>query len=218
MIIFIQTLLMILTFGQFSLYDITYNDLTLDTPIEELNNHTLKEVFEDSEIIKQGYTSVNANTDNVIFQTAFTSSVGHMFYWRITHSGMNSNLRNTLYFYGGTPEAQNTSTNNLIDGGTYSGVYTTTQNNNNVGWWIHTPDIIVGFIDFKVYDLTTLGISSLTVSQIDSYFNQYQDLLLNGSVHEYTYTQNEVTLTDFTIILLSASIWYAVLRIFKEVY
>ena len=65
-----------------------------------------------------------------------------------------------------------------------------------------------------IIDLTTLGISSLTVAQMDTYFQMYQD---NISGNDVTYIQNEMTITDLTYIIGFGFIWFVVIWSIRKV-
>jgi len=64
-------------------------------------------------------------------------------------------------------------------------------------------------------DLTDLGIESLTVSQMDDYY----DLWVSNKTEDvpYTYTLNTLTQTDLIILISSLSIWALAIIIIKEV-
>lgn len=239
MIIFIQTMLMLITFGQFSLYNITYVDRTIDTPIVELNNHTLREVFEGGNLVVNGDFSdgsngwillgMNGSVSNGIYSLTSYTQGGSLRYinettiskfYAIARVKTDSNLvllafKNgsnyiDLKYHSGSNSYQN-----------LSNVFNTTIA--NVNDFIYVGDNrISGWTQIDVdyiylYNLNILGISSLTVEQMDSYFNEYQELK-EVSEHSYTYTINEVTLTDFMVVLSSAVIWFFIIKFLKEVF
>jgi hypothetical protein len=240
MIIFIQTLLIIITFGQFSLYNITYVDRTIDTPIAELNNHTLREVFEGGNLVVDPYfeddtkwfkSSTGFLTGNQLFMDRTGLS---LIYPNIAVNPLQNTINGNIYYARYERKQNPNSTVGLSSSYIQLGA-TQYQSSNEVYSIKGTPDFssnkniyINNFIasdnilsftlkSYHVIDMTSLGISALTVEQMDSYFNEYQELK-EVSEHSYTYTINEVTLTDFMVVLSSAVIWFFIIKFLKEVF
>jgi len=68
--------------------------------------------------------------------------------------------------------------------------------------------------DIYLINKTALGISSLTVEQMDTYFQMYQD---NISGNDVTYTQNEMSITDLTYIIGFGFIWFVIIWSIRKV-
>ena len=243
MIAAINILLMIFTFGMYQAYDITYYDMTLDTPIVELNDKSLKEVFENGIInINSDFNNVSGwnpyggiytVSDGIAIFTAngtqpFTSLHqditidGHVYYHNAYIRVLNTNAKRISILI-------SSSITKLIENPVYNEWYYLSAKNiagSNLRFQtiVNYENALIANgnqheLDYyKLYDMTLLGISSLTVEEMDYYFTLYQDIKENGSIHEMTYTENTFDIHDLTIIILSFAVWYFSIKIIKEVF
>lgn len=230
---------MIITFGQFSLYNITYVDRSIDTPIVELNDHTLREVFDDGNdfkgsfvVVAGTFTTLETNDYYRITRTSTSGTVlrigiptnvsNNDVYWLKINYKKNDigtsnaiTLRNTPDSYAqdivNTPASVEEQFSNLKI------TTTSTANRLSIGFGIPNGEYVdIGKTVIWI-NLSYFGIDNLSVSEMDSYFNEYQELK-EVSEHSYTYSINEVTLTDFMVVLSSAVIWFFVIKFLKEVF
>ena len=72
--------------------------------------------------------------------------------------------------------------------------------------------------DIYLIELSSLGIDTLTVEQMDFYYELYDDL--SNDIPHYTYTtynvtKNEITLNDILAMISSVAIWYFVIKMIR---
>jgi len=235
-ILLLHTILMALTFGNFELLTVDYH--SIDTSIAELNNHTLREVFDG------GALAINGDFSNGT--TGWTPNF-------VTINVNNNELINTITSIGSANGVYRTIPNVVI-GNTYyfkSDVYVKYNNNINLrlggqnqyilpvitNSWVTlsvkttaitteppliyhwtTPNYIIGdtfkYRNILVINQTSLGISALTVSQMDYWFSVYQS---NIGADDVTYTVNEHDMTDLIILLGFGFSWIGIFWILRKV-
>jgi hypothetical protein len=69
------------------------------------------------------------------------------------------------------------------------------------------------FIDYEI-----LGLSALTVEQMDEYYQMYEDLINDVELYTYTsydVTKNEITLNDIVTLFASALSWYFIIKMIR---
>lgn len=192
-------------------YDLILNTtLGLDAPIAELNNHTLREVFDGGQLLTNSNIDNNTNWANYAGSTVTFSSGKAIIYRDSNNGGLQyvqnisvsngdklylvSNERKTvnhnttaqtqigLLLYNVSNTILSFQSSNISVDNTFKN-YTTllTLNNINVDsvrpliYQMSSSGITELEVDsVKLYNLNTLGISALTVSQMDYWFNVYQ--------------------------------------------
>jgi hypothetical protein len=207
MIRILTLLVSLFSFGLVQLAEITYEipvtDMLYfnDTPITELNGLTLNEVFRDSNL-------------SIIDEFTFTSGSQ-----RATLVNDNIDIDNTLYMVVNLPIQMISRIRNrfeivLIDNtvigsgdspniGIKSFIYTNTLIIDRIVYWGNT--IVPSPYTYKnatVINLTTLGLTSLSKSNLDKYF----ELWLNPELN-ITYEINTLDTQDLIILLASQSVW-----------
>jgi hypothetical protein len=235
-ILLLHTILLVLTFGNFELLTVDYH--SIDAPIAELNNHTLREVFEGGNIITNslfndftGWTLSSNLTETIESGRAkllvFNVSVGNMFisntqpilnnqyYYRLDVEPIVTVVSGTNTF--GVRIGANvgfTLENNVYK--KYSGFITALDTNAVRLQFLGTATLgdIVYVDNYYVIDRTTLGISALTVEQMDYWFSVYQD---NIGADDVTYTVNEHDMTDLIILLGFGFSWIGIFWIIRKV-
>jgi hypothetical protein len=221
MIRILTLLVSLFSFGLVDLAEITYEipvtDMLYfnDTPIEELNGLTLNEFFIDSNITESvtdnewlaengaffdtnGYILVNTRFSSITASLSIqpTSSQYLMIYTILeTTSGLDLKhvLSNGLNF------VITSLSSNL-------GYYQRRINTSfTVNQQIFYQDNTAGQIkitDIYLYNLTTLGLTSLTNEQLDRYYQLWLNPQLN-----ITYEINTLDTQDLIILLASQSVW-----------
>jgi hypothetical protein len=229
MILILNWIIFIMTFGMISIAETTTDIITLDTPIEALNNLTLNEVFRDSQLL------LNPNFDNGITDWTNTA-VSFIVIDGIANvssnvtsgilQNINANLNDNIYLI------SRFKTNGI---NTFLSLFTTsvTLSNsfNNIDFQINSAILSVtnttnlrvylrglqnhnNFYDYiYAYNLTSLGIDTLTKSQLDDYY----DIYINGGYYEYDAILNDLDMTDFIIISSSFVLWLWFMRFVKGV-
>lgn len=178
-----------------------YELAPLDTTITELNNHSLREVFEDGNLMISPFSS-NGNTGTISTNDGITThtvtniqSYAGISKTGLLNSGMNGH---SLYIRYEIKPFRNHTTVLYISNNTYSsGVsaisgqynlirlkHTINYNNNSFVFYDNgalTTSMSIGSVtsyrNIYVINLTSLGISSLTVSQMDYWYGVYQTIL-----------------------------------------
>lgn len=195
---------------------------TLDQPIAELNNHTLREVFEDGNFGKP-YNTDEWVGSSISQQDGFLRYLPNRLYDTLRKDlGFNQVIfQNHKYYFNVKIDVNNH--NNMFygwyDNVVYSNWYSIPQSNDvqsissirtqtylpngiqSIG--IRPQDNITGeqIIDlyhFIFIDLTSLGISSLTVEQLDYWFNVYQAarvVPIEVNIENYRSPLNGLTIT-----------------------
>lgn len=211
----------------------------LDVTIPELNNHTLAEVFEDGlKIANFDFSSdftgwSNVNNFNTISTTDYFSSpksanqtnelqaryldiIGNTtdkFYisWYGKKVGSGEGAR--LWVYNRNGFSNGTSKTIISSSWTKDSFIISKTNGIRLMIGHYTDNVVVNnfYDDIRVYNLSELGISNLTVEQMDTYFSWYQ-LAKAGTPYteylEYVFTPNELSRTDVVILVSSLVIWF----------
>jgi hypothetical protein len=228
MIRILTLLVSLFSFGLVDLADITYEipvtDMLYfnDIPIAQLNNLTLNEIFE---IPLSNHTTITWNSggtstitydsnDNLIQTsnntTFYMNGTGHLMqqnnqYYVNVSVTTNTNFNSIGIYFGnssitdGVTDGISNVTYNLSFKGTYQNSYIV------VGMFNVFPTTSTNIITtsyYNVYDLTTLGLTSLTKTQLDRYY----ELWLNPELN-ITYEINELDTQDLIILLASQSVW-----------
>lgn len=234
-IAFLISVLTLFTVPPYATYD--NNDTTLDTPIVELNNHTLREVFEGGNLISNsslssltGWSSLygtlalsngeltitgNGLLLNMRIVNSYDSIVGDIYYGRVEVKVTYNNA--PVYwnepFYSPSlftvPTINTFTANSFVGNALYSKWYyqqnftsTTLQGANS--FTIRKPYHI---------NMTALGISSLTVSQMDYYYSLYQELIdFDGA----TITYFDYDLHDIALIIFFGFMWLSLIILLKR--
>jgi hypothetical protein len=225
-----------MTFGMISIAETTTDIITLDTPIEELNDLTLNEVFKDSQlVINNDFSDGSSNwsklgTDNtisfsnnqLIFNGSVTANGGRVqivtsdnavYYINYNYnfiSGDNAQLLIT------TPNGATTFESLSLDSNDGFHSY---RRFSSVGIRLYFRqslpftynNLSIDYIN--LYNLTSLGIDTLTQQQLDDYYNIY----MNGGYYEYDAVLNDLDMTDFIIISSSFVLWLWFMRFVKGV-
>jgi hypothetical protein len=229
MIRILTLLVSLFTFGLVDLaeiiYEIPVTDMLYfnDTPIEELNDLTLNEVFVDGFYpFNNSFRSTVVIVDNVITVNAAAAGFGS--FWGVNNTTIPSNLNDEIYFIS---KLQN------IDIASYSinefsvyldsGINLFTINENEFFSFLDIVDNLtldyrfltrfgLGYTvsdsftykngDIGAINLTSLGISSLTKAQMDRYYQLWQNPQFN-----ITYEINELDTQDIVILFASQSVW-----------
>ena len=104
----------------------------------------------------------------------FVANHKYLLSWNQTVT-MTSNTRNTPAYYDGTNHYGTGNTNNNLEKGIYTWIFTPTNTTSQgrIWLWVHTPNIDVPYTDIMLFDLTLLGIDSLTDAEILQWFADY---------------------------------------------
>jgi hypothetical protein len=214
-----------MTFGMISIAETTTDIITLDTPIEALNDLTLNEVFRDNNILP---TPLNwtffkwtfiSNNNNIIeaqindpngdYYGVSIFNLNDIYYTSITAKQNTSNT--TMIFVDRSP----LSPFNVLT--TYQTFSSLSQRNFAVFNFSGNSTSQILSIDMNylpvVLNLTSLGLTSLTKTQLDDYYNIY----MNGGYYEYDALLNDLDMTDFIIISSSFVLWLWFIRFVKGV-
>jgi hypothetical protein len=228
MIRILTLLVSLFTFGLVDLAEITYEipvtDMLYfnDTPIEELNGLTLNELFIDSQLLlnpnfddSSNYTLINASIDNGIgtYSTIVGSAIdqnitatnGHIYYFTTIAKRDNttgSMLPIFVTSFGNLTSTQ-TSINLTNDFQRHSIIVTVNTSTTGIWRLARVPGNSLINVDTQaLYNLTSLGIDSLTQSQLDRYYELWNNPELN-----ITYEINTLDTQDLIILLASQSVW-----------
>jgi hypothetical protein len=224
MIRILTLLVSLFTFGLVQLAEINYEipvtDMLYfnDTPIEDLNGLTLNEVFIDSQLL------LNPNFDNGITDwtntaVSFIVIDGIANVTSNSTSGIlqniNANLNDNIYLIS---RFKTNGINTFL--ALFSSSITLSNSFNNIDFQINSAILSVtnttnlrvylralenynNFYDYiYAYNLTLLGIDSLTQLQLDRYYQLWQNPELN-----ITYQINELDTQDLVLLLASQSVW-----------
>jgi hypothetical protein len=218
-----------MTFGMISIAETTTDIITLDTPIEELNGLTLNEFFIDNNYLT--FTiGQNFNVNNVVYDennVTFRNSA-----LTVGFAGVSPILPSTTTTYFVTYKVSGTI------GATYAhnfgnssavSIILSSQNQlvttkqtatraNRLYFELYVTDTtlinnIHTFSDIYLINLTSLGLTSLTQTQLINYYNIY----MNGGYYEYDAILNDLDMTDFIIISSSFVLWLWFMRFVKGV-
>lgn len=238
-LIILHFIVLTITVGNVELVTID-NSKSNDFPIEELNNHTLREVFETSltditsfiNPVRASYTIID---DEMILIKSTDMSNGYIsttsyltngvYYQRINQA--NINAINGVSFANIIVHDDDT----LVD--RFSEVYTQTayQTISKISDYRMLDNITTSitrlYIEssvighevktnlFYTIRLDTLDIETLTVEQIDDWFNIYQQNAEREISDTYDYVENDLTMNDLIYIVLFTVLWYYVLRMIR---
>lgn len=165
----------------------------LNLPIAELNNHTLREVFEGGQLI----TNADFTSSDITWWSPrlnVTASGGKALF--VNPNGGDSYLVKNGLLVNGNIYYIVTNVNNIsntirLDGlgvsntqipqGITKQIRTATSNNFTLTRNTAVGDTNVELDYVYMYNLTSLGISSLTVAQMDYWFNVYQALIVSDT-------------------------------------
>jgi hypothetical protein len=228
------------TFGHVELLTVDYH--SIDISIAELNNHTLREVFELGNLVVNGdfsnglsgWSTYGGNTTHNI------STVGDILVIQRTSVGENVSfaqpitltVSNKMYSYFTIASSYDFATANInyiatvdnyplysLNGAfTKESIIQTVTSND--GLYILTNNLNIdngeqiNIMNVGVIDLTSLGISALTLEQMDAYFEMYQE---NISGNDVTYVANEMSITDLTYIIGFGFVWFVIIWSIKKV-
>lgn len=169
---------------------------TLDTPIVELNNHTLREVFESGNLVVNGDFSDGTTGWNILRggindgEYAYSSNLSY-------DAGALQEINFEIGTYYFVIKARNSSSNiAYADISNSIGSSITIDNTNmeykssffdksiseiryiSLGYFTVIDTLgNIYFDEISLYNLTSFGISSLSQARMDYWFNVYQDLL-----------------------------------------
>lgn len=235
----------ILTLGLVSIATITTTTYHVDEPIEELNNLTLNEVFDDGNLIingdfSNGTTSwINSSgtltVDNGIAQFLATARYGysyqkfttignHSYYYSIDFNISNYNqvgnyrLNSITY-----PIYFNNFGYSLDVWNTHSFIATETNTSTNSIFTMrdyNTSNFEPMFYDnVYVIDLTDLGIDNLTKQEIDDWYDIYVQAIANNGVYIETtsHLNNNIHLVDVSVMVISFGLWVWLFKFLKGV-
>jgi hypothetical protein len=207
------------------------NDTTLDTPISELNNHTLREVFEDNKVnTLSNWVGDDSTITYAVDEVKLTSSIDNNLYPSmrcneistiiddnyyvrldaLKHSTLDGDIRLRLHF---SPYTSVASINTPISDTWYSlsAIYSTSV----AGRWRIDHELDTGeYIKVKnIYNinLDILGISPTT--DMDYYYSLYQELLdLDGATISYL----DYDLHDIALIIFFGFLWLSLIILLKR--
>lgn len=226
-ILLLHTILLALTFGNFQLLTVDYH--SIDEPIVELNNYTLREVFDTPLNLNSDFntnttswatSNSTGSVNSGIYTFTATAQGGEIkqlitgltigdYYYSIARvkSNVNSYLRLGIIIQTNviSNDFQHVSLIRQASAVQHEVAYT----NNQLSGWL---PIEVDYI--KTYNMSSLGISSLTVARMDYWFDEYQN---NIGADDVTYTINEHDMTDLIILLGFGFSWIGILWIIRKV-
>lgn len=223
-ILLLHLFMLTFTFGHVELLTVDYH--SIDTPITELNNYTLREVFENNYQNVFNYTIYSDQTKEIyldgikLTKTNINGTIGvykvigliqnQNYYIHIKHtSSDNTAIRvylgsgtviNSVLFNDGVYSQK------VIIGGNEAITYIS-QSSKPIGHILQLSEVY--YVNTDIY-----GISSLTVEQMESYFEMYQE---NQTADDVTYVQNEMTITDLTYILGFSFVWVVIIWSIRKV-
>ncbi|MEM4395816.1 MAG: hypothetical protein QXW48_04475 [Thermoplasmata archaeon] len=151
-------------------YQILYN---LDYPQTQLNNHSLREVFEDN-IFQQNLTGTR-NTSGSLFYKIYSNKTLNYIRIRLDYTG---NLGNIFYSSVESPTLTNRSNNittNIINKGYYS-IIQDDYDYKAFNLYLQNPDVTINLLTHYRVPLIELGIDYLTIEQMDYWFEIYNTL------------------------------------------
>jgi hypothetical protein len=211
-------------------YEIPVTDMLYfnDTPIDELNGLSLNELFIDGNLLTNGDFSngltnwftvvVNTTLDVIdqsiviysagsgqfrLYQSIVSHDIGDVLYFSYDVSVLTGTISNWTYLNAVTNNRQFlVSVNNFT--GRYTNYFTATTSNNGIFIGTTSPQAfdILQIDNVNFLNLTDLGLTSLTKTQLDRYY----ELWLNPELN-ITYEINELDTQDLIILLASQSVW-----------
>jgi hypothetical protein len=220
-----------MTFGMISIAETTTDIITVDTPIEKLNDLTLNELFIDNNLVlNHDFSDGSTNWVNPFFTNQIVIYNNETVQITSVTTGARGIyqpaliINDTFYL---KVEVKPTSNFNLFLGDS-SINYNLTPNVWNDASRIYTPSAstfyrlymnstsigdIVEFDNIYAINLTSLALTSLTKTQLDYYYDIYS----NGGYYEYDAILNDLDMTDFIIISSSFVLWLWFMRFVKGV-
>jgi hypothetical protein len=207
MIRILTLLVSLFSFGLVQLAEINYEipvtDMLYfnDTPISELNGLTLNELFIDSNLS-------NINTYFSILPTAqFQGRTENIFVTNTNQYYILSNFKASspavrLYIFNGSPSVTHNGDGtfqNLSIKATATSTYT---QNSGVITFATSGFTLIEVNSMYFINLTSLGLTSLTKTELDRYY----ELWLNPELN-ITYEINELDTQDLVLLLASQSLW-----------
>jgi hypothetical protein len=218
MIRILTLLVSLFTFGLVDLAEITYEipvtDMLYfnDTPIEELNGLTLNEVFIDNiNTYNSTFAFFNQNLNS--WSRSFSSSSPFNAFTIVIPTFVN----NRIYVYFDLTSVSNLAVFNAYDGFQYNTIgnintpeiksfIKLANSYDRIAFNIQAINSNPSFIEFtrplNYINLTSLGLTSLTKTQLDRYYELWQNPELNIS-----YEINTLDTQDLIILLVSQSVW-----------
>ncbi|MEM0173120.1 MAG: hypothetical protein QXI16_01275 [Sulfolobaceae archaeon] len=212
-LIFIHWFVLVFTFGNVELVTID-NSKSNDFPIEELNNHTLREVFEKNLI--QENLSEYLNVSSVAFVKKIIPNGFNYIRIMFTYDNV---LGTVFYANSFSPTLSNRNINittQIINNGYYSNVIDDFDYE-RVQLYFNSPDTNIYLFTHYRVPLEEYGISHLTVEQINGWFNVYQENSEREISDTYDYIENELTTNDLIYIVLFALLWGLAIKFVKGV-
>lgn len=197
-IVFILSPSFLIRYNNTYSYDYDDPDELIDIRIPDLNNHSLKEVFEDNQLVNNnsfhngltGWSFNNVSNVSVVggilqyneisstiypVSPLFPIIINHKYYIQtICKVPFSSTLR--VSYTSENPEIL------VTEDLTFFSALTTATNSTNSTISIRQNSIVQTslyvYIDFvSVYDLTSMGIEDLTLEEMDNWFNLYYDIV-----------------------------------------
>lgn len=239
MIIVLNWLILIMTFGLVQVADVEYIDN--DTPIVELNNNSLNDVFDTGNLFDINNYQQNStfpqrsNIDGVIKHEIITPNSSSNFIGVVSSVGFANNDR--LYF---NYEVKSFENNDRVRH--YTRAYYSPYTNLITGEWNHvssknyfsastaddrivinqaggvngakTAGEFVYFRNVYIVNITNLGIdNNIAVDVLDDYHALY----IKQIAYDYDYTLNTLDMTHITIIVGSFFLWTWLYKFLKGV-
>ena len=240
MIYVIHWFVNILTLGLVSIATITTTTYHVDEPIEELNNLTLNEVFDDGNLLEDFYSQSNWTLQNVNFESFLNNVLslkgktnvveGYLYY----EPDISVNSNDDFYII------YNWESNNIINSDivlfTDSGydVFSSIPNNYTNKFNIGLRNYIIRirfdinnnyneYIQniYKPYllNLTALGIDNLSQAQLDDWYDIYVQANENNGVYieSSSHLNNNIHLVDVSVMVISFGFWVWLFKFLKGV-
>ena len=240
-ILLLHIIMLTFTFGHVELLTVDYH--SIDTPIVELNNHTLREVFDGAQILLNNNFD-STNNWSAVYSTQtndgnITTIKGNGTSITILISQNTASIIGTQYYINARLRTLNDYTLELqVSTSQYSSGYATISSPIQNQWYnvsqitistqsTHGNYVLARYTSnelaldsehqvdyYYLINQTDLGITDLTVQEMDTYFQMYQD---NISGNDVTYTQNEMSITDLTYIIGFGFIWFVIIWSIRKV-
>jgi hypothetical protein len=209
---------------------------SIDTPIASLNNLTLSEVFENGNLVVTPFIDTNNNNiadglliGNNVSTYSFSQGVQSFIGPDITGTYQNGfyirTIENDIYYMNVEIKRNNdVSTNNLqfiysvgsrvVTTNYINYSYKTSVAGNDHRLYIAQGQsgLSISFKNMYFINQSALGISALTVEQMDDYYAMYSDFL-DGTMDELTYFTADFVPSNFTLLDLFFSLFFGFLWI-----
>jgi hypothetical protein len=227
MIIVLNWLILIMTFGLVQIADVEYYDN--DTAIVELNNYTLNDIFASNNLLDDPQynnwyftPSPIANTKASNYNTFTPTQYNHRMERDITITSGDTiyhgaNVRTTdnkvriagrvgVYddYHTGSGEIEYISTKAVVPH---------TKEYPRIATYNTSTYSLIEVFDYFVINLTDYGIENVSLNDLDYYYYMYSHNL----VYDYDYTLNTLDMTHVTIIVGSFFLWTWLYKFLKGV-